>query len=197
MPDTPETESIPSALGAPVEAAPAADDIETLSPDDRDALHLDDPDDVWQTRPVKRGVRLGIPSAILLALLAVAGGFWGGAVAATSRSALASRFAAAAGTGGFAGFGGASGLGGAATTGLVTGVKGQTLYITTSAGKLVAVTLSPTGTVTEEVSGLSGLKVGQTVVVRGTTAADGAITATSVIQGASATGASFGGARSG
>ena len=160
------------------------------------AIHPEDPSDEWPDTPVHRGVRLRPLTAALLALAVLAGGFWGGAVAeqhhgsgATSGlSALASRLSAAraagsgtagsgtAGSGSFAGRGG-----GSVTTGLVTAVKGSTLYLTLDSGKLVEVTVGPSAQVTRSMpSDLTGLRTGDTVAVRGSVGASGNISAVSV-----------------
>lgn len=180
------------------------------------AIHPDDADDEWSQRPARRGIRLHLPTAILLTLLVLAGGFWGGAVAEkhhngspssnSALSALANRFAAARGatgtgtgsrsgrTGSGGGLtGGAGGLAGAATAGIVTGVQGDVLYVTDASGNLIKVTIGPSTTVTRTAkSNLAGLQTGDTVVVSGTTAANGSVTATAVRasgQGVAAAGA--------
>ena len=128
-------------------------------------IHPEDPDDEWPTDRARSGLRLAAPTALLLALVVLAGGFWGGAVAerhhagsssgSSALSALASRFAAARGatgsTGGAGaggtGFGGAAGFGGAGTSaaaGIVTGVQGDILYVTDSTnGNLIKVVVGP------------------------------------------------------
>src|ERR1700722_19528550 len=112
-------------------------------------IHPEDPDDDWSTGKVRSGFRLQTFTALLLGLLVLGGGFWGGVVAekhhsgsssgANSLSALASRFAAGRGatgtgstTGGTGATPGASGFGGAAASaasGIVTGVPGDILYV--------------------------------------------------------------------
>jgi hypothetical protein len=175
-----------------------------VSTTDPPLIHPDDPDDDWETvSPTGRGLRVRAVTGSLVALAVLAGGFWGGVVAekhygsrsaTTSASALAARFAAArgaAGTGatGFSGFGGGAG---AATSGIVTGVVGDILYVTNSSGTLVKVTVGPSATITRTgKSSLSGLQTGDTVIVSGTTASNGIVSATSVratAQGVSATG---------
>jgi hypothetical protein len=159
-------------------------------------IHPYDPDDEWIVDPAGRGVRVRALSASLLLLVVLGLGFWGGALAekhhgtgastASAASAL-SRFAAARGAGGgagagagFAGFAGAGGAG-AAATGTVIGVQGRVLDISDSSGNIVKVTLGPAATVTRTAStGLAGLKVGDTVVVTGSTGTGGAVTATAV-----------------
>ena len=80
----------------------------------------------------------------------------------------------------FPGLGGAGALG-AATTGTVTSVSGSTLYVTNSSGNLVKVTVGPSATVNRNAkSSLASLQVGDTVVVQGSKATNGSVTATSV-----------------
>jgi hypothetical protein len=197
--------------------APTAD-LAELGPDAGADIHPDDVDDEWHSGPPKRGVRLAVPTMILGALVVLGLGFWGGAVAekhhnppaASALSSLASRFASragatgAAGAGGFggtgaSGFGGSgSGFGGgaasAATEGIVTGVEGNTLYVTNAQGTLVKVTAGPSATITQSsTTPLAGLTTGNTVIVRGTTNSDGSVTATAITSTpASSTGAGAG-----
>lgn len=176
------------------------------------AVHPEDTDDEWQTGPPPRGLRLHAVTAGLLALALLAGGFWAGSVAerhhngtssSNPLSALASRFAAArsaSGLGGSGGLGTGSGGGAAgATSGVVTGVQGNTLYVTDSSGSLIKVQVGSSTSVTRTAeSALSGLQVGDTVVVLGSKASDGTVTATSVRAnsagaGPASAGAAFGG----
>jgi hypothetical protein len=144
-------------------------------------------------------------------LAVLAGGFWGGVVAekhhgtgSTASSTAASRFAAAR-SAGASGLGGRfAGLGGGATpatSGIVTGVVGNTLYVTNASGALVKVTVGSSATITRTGStSLSGLKTGDTVIVSGSTGANGTVSATSVratAQGTPTTGTgAFGGSSS-
>jgi hypothetical protein len=160
-------------------------------------------DDEWPDRGPRKGIRLSVPAVALVGLLIAAGGIWGGAAlqrshgTSSASSSTASSFASL-----FAGRGasstgratGTSGAFGAAATGTVTEVSGSTLYVTNSSGNLVKVTVGPSATVTRNAkSSLGALVAGDTVVVQGTKASNGSVTATSV----SATGAgvtsSFGG----
>jgi predicted aconitase with swiveling domain len=159
-------------------------------------IHPEDPDDEWASAPAGRGIRVRVITGALLVLAVLAGGFWGGVVAekhhssstsaSAAASALASRFAALrGGTGsgsGASGFAGAA-SGGAATTGLVTEVQGNVLYVTENdaAGTLVKVTVGPSTTITRTAkSSLSGLQQGDTVVVTGTKGTGGAVSATAI-----------------
>jgi hypothetical protein len=174
-------------------------------------IHPEDPDDEWSTGPTRRGLRLQPPTAVLLGLIVLAGGFWGGALAekhhgsssstSSAFSALASRLGASraglgAAPGGTAGTNAGGGAAGAATAGIVTGVQGDILYVTDASGSLIKVVVPPSASVTRTVkASLAGLQTGDTVVVQGTTATGGTINATSVRatgQGVSSTGG-FGG----
>jgi hypothetical protein len=172
---------------------------ETL-PWDPSAAH--DDDDEWPDRGPRKGVRMSLPTVVLLVLLIAAGGIWGGAALQRSQgtssgtsgtaSALASLFGGrgAASTGGFGGAGAA----GAATTGTVTEVQGSTLYVTNASGALVKVTVGPSVAVNRNAkANLGGLQVGDTVVVQGTKQSDGSVTATSVSATAAGVTSGFGG----
>ncbi len=158
--------------------------------------------------PPPRRRRLSGLSAVLILVLVAALGVYGGvrlqksrassdSSGTTSLAALASRFAAAGGTrtgatgsrtggaGGFAGFGGGAGAGGAgggATFGTVKLVDGDTIYVSMSDGSIVKVRTTPSGTtVTKTVPAKVGdIQPGETVVVRGTTASDGTVSASTV-----------------
>jgi hypothetical protein len=160
---------------------------------------FDDPDSEWMIEDQHKDVRLRIPTAVLVVLLIAAVGFWGGAAlqkhhgstgavagSASARAAFAnasgrSGFGAQA-AGGFSGTAGAATAAGAATTGLVTEVQGNTVYVTDDTGALVKVTVNASSSIRRTSSGLDGgLQTGDTVIVRGAKAADGTITATSII----------------
>jgi hypothetical protein len=137
----------------------------------------------WPAQAVKHGIHLRMPTAILLALLLAAGGLWGGSLlqkhegGSTSATGLAAARAGFAKTAGAGSFASAS----TATTGTVTDIIGNTLYVTDSSGSLVKVTLSSSATVTRNAkSSLSALKPGDTVTVQGTTPTDGSMTASSI-----------------
>ena len=158
-------------------------------------------DDLWPIRGLAKGIRLRLPLAGLLAAALVAAGFWGGAAvekghaSSSAAAGLAARFragggAAAGGAGG--GFrapgGGAAGFGGgtgtttaAAATGTLSVVDGKTLYVLTSTGSLLKVTLGQSTTVTRNAKASADeLRPGDTVVVQGSTGTGGNVTATSV-----------------
>jgi hypothetical protein len=167
-----------------------------------DDVSLEGESDEWPVRGPAKGIRLTLPTAAIVLVLLVAAGFWGGAVvekshrssSSTAGAALAARFrsAQAGGTGtsssgaggsfaagGFPGFGGASS---SAATGTVSVVDGKTLYILTTSGSLVKVTLGASTTITRSApTAADGLRPGDTVVVQGTTAKKtGNVTASSI-----------------
>ena len=172
-------------------------------------------DDAWPVRGPARGIRLGVPVAALLAVLLVAAGFWGGALVEKRHggssssggraggSGFAARFRAAAaaaatgatgatGAGDFPGFGGAS----SAAAGTISVVDGDTLYVLTTTGALVKVTLNPSTTVTRNAKSQAlDLRPGDTVVVQGTAGANGDVAASSIsatAPGVSSSGGGFG-----
>ncbi len=168
-------------------------------------IHPEDPDDEWATPAnTGRAFRVRYLTGGLLALALLGGGFWGGVVAekhhgsgsSSTLSALASRFAAAraAATGGSSTFAGAGlgGAGGALTTGTVIDVRGDVLDISDSSGNIVKITVGPSARVTRNATTpLSGVKIGDTVVVAGSKGSGGTVQATAVR--ASAPGAATGG----
>ncbi|MGO8723492.1 MAG: hypothetical protein ACLQRM_12265 [Acidimicrobiales bacterium] len=146
-------------------------------------------DDEWPIRSPRSGLRLKYPTAVLVALLIGAGGLWGGAAlqrahGTTGASSGASSFARLFGSSGFSGVTRGSFPGVATTSaaaGIVTTIEGNTLYVTTATGGLVKVTLGKSTTYTREAkSTASAMQPGDTVIVQGTTAKNGTVTATSV-----------------
>jgi hypothetical protein len=164
--------------------------------------------EAWPEQSTKKGLRASWPIAVLVALLLIIGGVGLGAYLQRSHSTTST---AATGRAGFAGFGGAAagGAAGAAggagagaatsdvTSGTVTDIIGNTLYVTNSSGNLVKVTVSSTTTVDRNAaSTLSGLKPGDTVTVQGPTAKNGSVTAASIsatAKGVTVTGGGGGG----
>jgi hypothetical protein len=137
---------------------------------------------------------------------------WGGSSTASARgNGFAARFAAGGaagagagagtGTAGANGAGGAQGAGGFAgragggfTTGTVKLVKGTALYITTTDGNTVKVTVPAATAVTKTVTAkLASLKPGENVTAIGQAGSDGVITAQRVTVGAAGFGGGFGG----
>ncbi len=162
----------------------------------------------WPAHGPAKGFRVNWLTALLFVLLIAGGGIWGGAElqkhdgstsssGSSALSALATRFGAGRGTNGrgttgsggtsrFSGFGGGTGGGGAgasgaAATGTVTEVQGSTLYVTNAAGNLVVVKLSSSTSVTRDAKTTpSDLVPGDTVIVEGSTAKNGTVSASSV-----------------
>ena len=163
-------------------------------------IHAEDPDDDWVTATNSgRAVRVRLVTGGLVLLGVLAGGFWGGVVAekhhgtgSTAASSAASRLAARTG---FT-FGGSGAGGGSFTTGTVINVAGDELDISDSSGNIVKVKVGSATTVTRTAkSALSGLQIGDTVVVVGSSGSGGTISATSVrATGAGATAGGPGGA---
>jgi len=159
-----------------------------LPPFGNDVFRPDEPDGLgdegWPSQAAKRGIRLRLPTAILLGLLLAAAGLWGGSLLQKNETGSTIATGAAGARGAFARAGGtrspfASSASG--TTGTVTDVIGNTLYVTQSSGNLVKVTLSSSATVTRNAkSSLGALKPGDTVVVQGTKPSNGSMTASSV-----------------
>ena len=155
-------------------------------------IHAEDPDDDWVTATnTGRAVRVRLMTGGLVLLAVLAGGFWGGVVAekhhgtgsnatttAAGRFGAAARAAAAAGAGGFTVGGGA---GGAFTTGTVIDVQGNELDISDSSGNIIKVKVGPSTSVTRtSKSSLSGLQIGDTVIVTGPAGSGGTVSATAV-----------------
>lgn len=154
-------------------------------------------DEDWPTATANRGVRLRTLTAVLVGLVLLAGGFWGGVIlqkdegssGAGGLSSLRSEFSrgATSRTGASSLFGT-----GGATTGTVTDIIGKTLYITSSSGSLVRVTLGPSAAVTRNAtSSLADLKIGDTVIVEGVKTKSGAVTASSISATAAGVSSSF------
>ena len=132
----------------------------------------------------------------LLVLLVLAVGFAGGAFVekrtASTSSSLPDFAALMAGGGPPAGLGGNFPGGGASATGLAdvtTGtvklVDGTNLYITDADGNTVKVVVPESASVTSQSeASLTDLAPGSTVIIRGETADDGTVTATSVAENA-------------
>jgi hypothetical protein len=153
-------------------------------------------DDEWPVRGPAKGIRLRLPVALLATALLLAAGFWGGAIAeknhggstAGATTGFAARFRAggAAGAGGgfagggFRGGGGAPG-GASAATGTLSVVDGNTLYVLTSTGSLVKVSLGQSTAVTRNAKAAAdALRPGDSVVIQGAAAKNGDVAATSV-----------------
>jgi hypothetical protein len=184
---------------------------------DEPTAHDELGDPTWPSQAHARSVRLRPLTALLAVVLVAVAGIWGGAelqkrhgssgsgsTGGFSAAALASRFGRAGGTaGGFGGFGGlgAGAAGGAAaggaTSGTVTEVTPKLLYLTSSTGALVKISLTKTTTYTRTSdTPKGGLQIGDTAIVIGAKNAAGIVVATSVIatqKGVTATRGGFSG----
>jgi hypothetical protein len=204
-------DSDPSPLDGHVEADPTVTQTLPAQADGPAWPDGDDGDEEWVSTTT-RGIRLGVPAAVLIALVLVAGGFWGGAAlqkshggATSTLASLAARFrSGAAGTGATAAAGaGASRFGGlfgggagiAGTAGTISVVNGDTLYVDdTLTGSTVKVTLTKSTTITRNADAAAiDLRPGDTVTVQGPTGSSGAVTATSVTATAPGVSSGFGG----
>ena len=197
---------------------PSIDDTAALEYEPETEEDWFEDDDELPRRPRRR--LFGPIPAILLAILLLAGGFLAGVEvqkneggSSTSASGLAglaalragksstgsgtgtrgsgSGFAGFSGAGGFAGAGGLAG--GGITTGEVSYLSGNTLYVTTGEGNTVKVS-APAGTkVSKTVStDVKSIHPGDTVLIRGSQSGNGKVTASSIsiTQSGSGTGAS-------
>jgi hypothetical protein len=178
----------------------------------REPYEPEETPDGWFDEPAelprrpRRRLLTPLPVA-LLCLLLTACGFIGGVLvekgqggtAGTSgsgTSGLAGRFAALRSAAGRSGAGlgagtGAAGSGpagaGAPTTGQVAFVQGSTLYVTDSSGNTIKVKTSAASTVTKTVGGtVRAIRPGEEVVISGTTATNGTVTAESIRVGGGA-----------
>ena len=150
----------------------------------------DTDDDLWPAHTHRSGVRVQLPTAILIVLLVAAAGIWGGATlekhhgSSTATASSGSLAALRAGrtrgaTSGAPGAAGATASSGA--SGTVTVLQGNTLWLTAANGSLVKVKLTKATTVTRNATSTKlALRPGDTVTVQGATAKNGTVTASSV-----------------
>ncbi len=170
----------------------------------------DDDEPEFSPRPRKRAHPL---TFVLVALVLAAAGFLGGVAyqkhaggssssnsASTALAAFARRAGATGGTGAPAGAGGgAAGAGaggrfGGATIGTVKLVDGRNVYVTDTNGNIVKVTTTDASQLSKtDPATTKDIAPGETVVVRGTTNADGSVTATSLTATPAGSGGGFGG----
>jgi hypothetical protein len=189
--------------------------------EDPDMGFYDDEPQPADTLPVRPRRTLLTPiSGGLLAVVLVAGGFIGGVQvqkhqgngtnSGAARNGLPAAFAArsaaggGAAPGGTAGGGAASGTGaarsgggsGGATAGTVANIKGSTLYVTSADGTTLKVKTNDNSKVTRNaVSSVANVHPGDTVVIQGSAASSGTVTASSITATAKGvTPAGFGGA---
>jgi hypothetical protein len=182
--------------------------VDTPGPEPEDAE-----EDEWPVRSPAKGLRLRIPAAIIVAVLLLALGFWGGAIAQKNHTTASAAGGAAAfaarlrnagsGATGTSGGGGSQlpgdttgTAGSGATTGTVSVVDGDTLYILTASNQLVKVTLTASTTLTRNAKAKAvQLRPGDTVVVQGSTAKNGSVQAASVSATAKGVSSTAGGFR--
>src|SRR5215467_15583726 len=125
------------------------------------------------------------PIVTLAGLLIVLVGFIGGVVVEKHWGTVNGQGATASSpSGGPFGNGGTGGpQAGGAASGTVKMVDGTTVYVTTASGEVVIVKTTNTTTVNAETAGaVKDLKVGDSVTITGTTATDGSMTATQIVQ---------------
>ena len=166
-----------------------------------DWLQDDEPDEL--PRRPRRKLLSPVPVTLLVLLLTACGFFagveveksntssassGGGGGLAAGLAALRSRgggtgassSSRSSGAGGFSGAGGGFAAGGL-TTGEVSYVSGDTLYVTDSEGSTIKVKAPAGTTVSKTVStSVRSVHPGETVVVRGSTAKNGSVTASSI-----------------
>ncbi len=156
-----------------------------------DTLITPDGDAAWPAQAHASRIRMRPLTALLVvALIAVAGVYLGSELQSRQGTSGSGGTASAfSGTGGASAFGNRASLGGAGaaasggtTSGTVTEVGAKTLYLTSSAGRLITVKLTAKTTFTRTASSAKGgLALGDTAIVRGTKNAAGVLVATSVI----------------
>jgi hypothetical protein len=160
-----------------------------------------DSDAEWPVQGAQSRIRLRPLTALLAVALIAVAGIYGGAelqkrhgTSASSSGGTASAAFASRGTGGFTGGPGGTSAASSGTSGTVTQVTAKTLYLTSSAGKLIKVSLTSKTTFTRtSASATGGLKLGDTATVQGTKNAKGVLVATSVTATAKGVTATFGG----
>lgn len=119
----------------------------------------------------------------------------GGRPPGTGATGSASSSGGSGSTGAAGAFPGAGGSAGGVTTGQVAYVRGNTLYVTDSQGNTVKVTAAAGSKVTKTVStNAKSIHPGSTVVVLGSKASNGSVSATSITVGANTSGAAGGAA---
>jgi len=188
----PRTQQGPATLQQDRAVGPAPEhepgDFAGHQPVDPDKIDLD----ALPSSPARLRRRAAPLTIALVIGLVAAGGFFAGVRAQKGQAQVSSQAAGGQGpggrVGGFAGpaagqGGGPGGLpgGGGATFGQVKLVDGSNLYVTNAQGEVVKVTTSAGVKLTRMADAtISDIKPGDTVIVRGSTNADGTITATSI-----------------
>lgn len=176
-----ESELVTTTEMAPVGTTPATMPRFGTDEFDTDLTDLD-----WPAETTKTSLRLAKPTAILIGLLLLAAGFWGGIMLQKNEGSSSSsgfpnlsavRSALSGATGASSPFGSSSN----STVGTVTDIIGNTLYVTDSSGSLVKVTLSSSTSVSRNAkASLSALRPGDSVIVSGVKTSKGQMTASSI-----------------
>ena len=173
---------------------PPTTPIEVISPDGDHAADTWSADlaDAEFARLVKDTKVITPLTRVLLVVVVAAAGFIGGVLvernqqpAAVSTTNAAAAFRAGGGGGNANGGGGAGGGGGGgATVGTITLIDGMNVYVTTAQGDVVKVLTNPQTTISVSKNGtVTDLDPSKTIVVQGTTNADGTVTASQITQG--------------
>jgi hypothetical protein len=142
----------------------------------------------WPEQSSSKGFRASWTVTVLVALLLLVSGLSLGAYlqrghpSTSSTAAAGGRFGAGfPGAPGGASATGASSTASGVTSGTVTDIIGNTLYVTNASGALVAVKVTSAATIDRNASSsLSSLKPGDTVTVQGPTQKNGSVQAASV-----------------
>ncbi len=125
----------------------------------------------------------------------------GAATSGAAASASAGRFAGRTGGGAFRGFGGTGAAASGITAGTVTAIKGKTLYVTDAGGNVVKVSTSAAAVTKTVTANAKAIDPGDSVLVTGTTGANGIVAARSISIGGAdvgfGTGAGGGGGATG
>jgi hypothetical protein len=176
---------------------------DSASEEEFDVLFGDESEE-WPQHASSKGFRAPWFVAVLSALLLVVAGLWLGAFlqrgqSSSSSSSFSSLFATGSGSAsGLSGFSAIAKAQAKQTSGTVTDIMGNTLYVTTSSGSLIAVKVSPSTMVDRNASTtIAGLKPGDTVTVQGKKEKGGTVKATSISdtqKGVTSTGLGGGGA---
>jgi hypothetical protein len=200
MSDAPDNR--PSEMNDPHDAPVMTSYIESEPPEEEYVAYDDDfgADETLPGRP--RRVLVNRYSAGLVAVLIGAACFYGGvrvekskvsstaATSGTGLAGLAARFGAASGTGSAA----TAGTGGrtrGGTSGTISTISGDTVYLTEASGNTVKVKLSSATTLTKTVSvSKRSLYPGDTVSVTGSTGSGGTVSATAIADSGSSTASS-------
>jgi len=159
-----------------------ADDVN----DERFDILFGDESEEWPQHASSKGFRAPWFVTVLSALLLVVAGLWLGAFLQRGQSSSSASTSVSSLFGSGAA-GRTSGLSAIATaqakqtSGTVTDIVGNTLYVTTSSGSLIAVKVSSSTTVDRNASTtIAGLKPGDTVTVQGKKEKGGTVKATSI-----------------